>query len=262
MIGQGMTADVYEWGDNQVIKLYNDRIQTDWIHYEASVCRSVQEAGVPAPSVYEFVEVEGRRGLIYEKIIGTSLLKLIAADPSQSVQYAQEMARLHSSIHRCTTALLPRRQDRLEHFIRQSESTLGERTDRICRYLHSLPQGDSICHGDLHPDNILVTEERSYAIDWTEANIGDPMGDVARTSLMFQTPYNPTDIPDEALWQLKELLNRTYLDEYYRLTGTGEAQLEPWVLPIAAARLRENIPGERDWLLGMINNRLGQLESA
>ncbi|GFN30046.1 phosphotransferase family protein [Paenibacillus xylaniclasticus] len=263
LIGKGMTADVYEWGEGRrVVKLYNDWFQTDWIHQEASINQAIQEAGVHAPAALEYVEVEGRRGLVYEKIIGVSLLKLIEASPQRIEEYAGAMARLHSSIHQCRTTQLPRQKERLKNFICQSQSVLGERTERICRYLLSLPGGDSICHGDFHPDNILMTEDRSYAIDWVDANIGDPMGDVTRTSLMIQTPYNPTDIPAEMLRQLKEKLNRTYLEEYFRLTGTSEEQLECWILPVAAARLRENIPGERQWLLHMIDSRLKQLELA
>ncbi|WP_040952404.1 aminoglycoside phosphotransferase family protein [Gorillibacterium massiliense] len=259
MIGKGMSAEVYEWGDHQVLKLYYDQYQPEWIRGEAEIGMALKEAGVPAPSVYEMVEEGGRRGLLYERVPGASMLTMMQTSPTRSIKHAREMARLHFSIHRCSTTKLPRQKDILEQSIHEAKEILGEKTGLICEYLYKLPEGNWICHGDFHPDNILVTNNKSIAIDWTNANIGDPMCDVARTSIIFLSPFNSSGTPKIMtlpLRLIKRILNRAYLNEYCRLANIRYESINAWILPVAAARLQEKIPGEQEWLLNLIDKRL------
>ncbi|MFC5468137.1 phosphotransferase family protein [Cohnella suwonensis] len=262
LIGKGMSAEVFEWGNHQVLKLYYDWYQPDWVRYEAEIGMAIKEAGVPAPSVYEMLEEGGRRGLLYERIPGSSMFTMMQASPSSILKYAKEMARLHLSIHQCSTAKLPRQKDRLEQAIHEAKDILEEKKEIICNFLRTLPEGNWICHGDFHPDNILMTKNKSIAIDWTNANIGDPLCDVARTSLMFLSPFNPPGTPLVMTIPIriaKRILNRVYLKEYCRLANIRFESINSWMLPVAAARLREKIPGEQKWLLNLIDNRLKQI---
>ncbi|WP_068498435.1 aminoglycoside phosphotransferase family protein [Paenibacillus kribbensis] len=259
MIGKGMTAEVYEWGNQQVLKLYYDGYQPERVRFEAEIGRAVKEAGVPAPGVYEMLEEEGRHGLLYERIPGVSMLAMIQSSPYKMLKYAREMARLHWSIHSCSTTALPRQKDRLEQAINDSKTLLGERTKLICEFMNTLPAGHWVCHGDLHPDNILMTKHQSVAIDWSNANMGDPMCDVAKTSLMLLSPYNPLGTPrmlEPLLRVFKKILHRAYLNEYCRSSNISADSMNSWILPVAAARLRDGIPGEQEWLLHLINHRL------
>ncbi|TKH43854.1 aminoglycoside phosphotransferase [Paenibacillus terrae] len=259
MIGKGMSAEVYEWGDQQVLKLYYDNYQPEWVRFEAEISAAVKEAGVPAPSVYEMLEEGGRHGLLYERIPGVSMLAMIQSSPYRILRYAREMAWLHWSIHRCSTTKLPRQKDRLEQAINDSKELLGEKTKLICEFMDTLPTGNWVCHGDFHPDNILMTNHQSIAIDWTNASIGDPMCDVARTSLMLLSPFNPPGTPrtmEPLLCLFKRTLNRAYLNEYCRSSNIKADSMNSWILPVAAARLQEGIPGEQEWLLHLINHRL------
>jgi hypothetical protein len=52
------------------------------------------------------------------------------------------------------------------------------------------------------------------------------------------------------------LWNKVYLNEYCRLSRAKLEDIDRWMLPVAAARLREDVPGERDWLLRLIDDRL------
>src|SRR5262249_34873483 len=102
------------------------------------------------------------------------------------------------------------------------------------------------------------SEGRLTAIDWMDANTGDPLCDVARTSMMFLSPFismPPLSISHEIGQQLSE----TYLAEYCRLTGASREAINRWRLPVAAARLRERIPGEQEWLLSYIDRQLESL---
>lgn len=255
LIGKGMTAEVYEWGEGQVVKLYYGNIPKDWLHYETEIGTAVYKAGVPAPEVFGQVEVDGRSGLVYEKIAGPSLLALMLHDMDKAEHYSSLLAQLHADIHRCRAYRLPRQKDRMAMFVRQSAAFLGDRVEPVLTELERLPEGESVCHGDFHPDNVLQAGGRLTVIDWIDANSGDPLCDAARTSMMFLSPFvsmPPLSIPSET----GQRLNEAYLSEYCRLTGADRAAIDRWRLPVAAARLREQIPGEREWLLAYIDRQL------
>ena len=42
-----------------------------------------------------------------------------------------------------------------------------------------------LCHGDLHPSNVILTRDGPVIVDWFDASRGDPVADVARSSLML-----------------------------------------------------------------------------
>jgi uncharacterized protein (TIGR02172 family) len=255
LIGKGMTAEVYEWSNKYALKLYYEGIPKDWITYEAEIGQTVHQAGVPAPAVYEQLEVDGRSGLLYERISGHSLLASMLGEPSRGEYYGEVLAKLHVSIHSGKADKLPRQKDRLAQFIRQSASFLGERVHPVLTMLERLPEGESICHGDLHPDNVLQSDAQLTAIDWMDANRGDPLCDVARTSMIFLSPF--LAMPPLSISQaFSHQLNSAYLTEYCRITGASLTDIDRWRLPVAAARLRERVPYEQEWLLAYIDEQL------
>ena len=81
--------------------------------------------------------------------------------------------------------------------------------------INNLPEGDYLCHGDFHPMNIMVTEQKEvFLIDFMNVCHGPWQYDVART--YFLISYD--DIPDEAphkqvLLQMKRQLAGNYLEK-------------------------------------------------
>ena len=262
LIGKGMTAEVYKWEKDKVLKLYYDWVPMEWIKYEADIGAIINAAGVPAPITYEIVKVGGRSGLIYQRINGKSMLKLVEEKPWNIAYYAKEMAQLHYHIHLGNANTLPHQKEVISKFIIQSEELLQEKTEKIIKYLYSLPGGDSVCHGDLHPDNIIISGKNYVAIDWTNSYSGNPIGDVARTCIMIDSPFIPPGVSPIIAYLsrfAKWLLCSAYTKEYLKLTGKEYSDIDAWLLPVAAARLREKVPGEQKWLLGIINEKMKNL---
>ena len=52
-----------------------------------------------------------------------------------------------------------------------------------------------VCHGDLHPFNVLVDGDRVTVIDWVGAARGVPEADHARTLLLMRWADLPADMP-------------------------------------------------------------------
>jgi aminoglycoside phosphotransferase (APT) family kinase protein len=130
------------------------------------------------------------------------------------------------------------------------ESTL---IARILSVLDTLPDGETLCHLDFHPLNVILANEGPYIIDWTNCKSYHPLADVAMTSTLLQAAAVPL--------KLKEELNRAYLERYLELSSFNYASLIAWQIPIAAARLHENKESERGAIMQLIETNLSLLEN-
>lgn len=258
MLGRGKTAEVYELGPDKVVKLFYQCTGESLNKYELDIGQAVYEAGVPSPEVYEEVQIMGRNGIIMERAAGNSMFTDIERRPWAIARYGKTMARLHAKIHSCRCEKLASQYDVIKSKIGVSAQVLGERAHVIVDYLSALPDGVSICHGDFHPKNIIGGSNGYMTIDWPEVYYGNCAGDVARTALILSSPHVPAGTGlffRLILKQLRRLLLHYYLDEYLRLTNVSRSDINRWVLPVAAARLKEEISEEWDWLMNIIEGR-------
>lgn len=263
LLGSGVTAEVYEWGQDRVLKLYFNKFSTDdWVKHETKVGHIVNGSGLNAPIVYEEVEVDGRKGVIYQRIYGESIIQHIAKEPWKLNFYIQQTAVLHHNIHKFSAEGLPTQKEKFTKAIMRSSNILGCRTKKIIDYMESLPDGESICHGDLYCNNIIVSGKKLVPIDWNGAYTGNPLGDVARTCMIICSPSVPNGIPSSVSMLSnypRYLAYRVYIDEYMKLTKVKFEDIDAWKLPVAAAKLKDKISREKKWLLNIIDKRLGQL---
>src|SRR3954464_8532949 len=81
LVGKGFCSGVYAWGEGRVLKLFHGWVARDRADREFAATRAVHAAGLPAPSAYELVAVEGRYGIVFERIDGVSLLGYTQARP-------------------------------------------------------------------------------------------------------------------------------------------------------------------------------------
>lgn len=263
LIGEGRTAEIYAWGDNQVLKLFHSDVPEDWVYYEGRVARLACEAGANAPAVSaDVVEVDGRNGLIYERVNGVSMVRQLTQKPWLVWKMGRLMAALHAAMHRTTSHELPAQYDRLCRDIQAVPYLSDDAKARIVAYLDTLPAGNTVCHGDFHPDNIILTANGAVILDWMNAARGNALGDVARTSLMLSSkalPPGTTAVRALIIQLLRRIMHSVYIHRYCVLAGVTPEQIDAWWLPVAAARLSENIPEETDWLVGQVEARLRML---
>lgn len=264
LLGKGMTAEVYKWGQDKVLKLYSDNYNEEWIKREAVIGQKIHEAGVPSPAVFDIVEVDGRKGIIFQRIFGKTIVGALEREPWQFCSFVQQMARFQYKIHKYSADGIPSQKERFANTIKRSSEILGDKVKKILNYVDRLPEGNSICHGDFYLSNIIVSDNRLVAIDWSNSYRGDPLGDVAQTCLIINSqavlpgiPSIMTEMAKYPKWVTYEL----YLNEYMRIAKVKFESIDAWMLPVAAARLKEKIPGEEKWLMKIINKRLNQLET-
>lgn len=256
-IAEGRTAEVYEWNNGRVLKLYRDWCPPYWVEHEARVAHAVTAAGIPSPAVGEIVEVNHRRGLIYERVTGISMLQDINMHPWTIFKHARRLAELQVKINQSSISGLQLTKEGLIHTIGRAPHLDDELRARVLKFLITLVDGEKVCHGDFHPGNVLLTEKGAVVIDWMTANSGNPWADVARTSMLLTIGAKNAGKQVKPIVRLFiSLYHQVYLKRYLSLIPDGGNELKKWMPVIAAARLDEKIDGEQDALLGMVRTGL------
>jgi hypothetical protein len=255
-IAQGRTAEIYLWDDQHVLKLYRDWCPPDWVEYEARIARAIYEAGIPSPAAGEIVEVNGRRGLICERIEGISMLQDMNTRPWLLWKHARSLAELQVQINQKSIHGLPSYKDRLRYDISNSAHLGADIRNKALAALEILPDGENVCH---HPGNVILTKARPIVIDWMTACSGSPWTDVARTSLLLSIgPKGAGKLVSPLLRMIIKLYHWMYLSRYHALVPESKNELNRWGPVIAAARLNEDILPEREALIKMVKEGLNQ----
>lgn len=262
LIGEGNTAEVYAWGDTQILKLFRNDFPREGMEREYNVCMELNGTNIPIPKVDQMVEIEGRKGIVYEKIMGESMLKLMMTRPLASKKYARQLAKIHYQVHQCKVEGLYGYKEVMKWNICKCVLLAEEAKKVVLAILEQLPEGNVLCHGDFHPGNIMIASKQPFILDWMTAATGNPCADVARTLLLLQDGALPSGLPKSAVYLLNALRHRMgeqYLKEYIQLSGKSKEEIVRWRIPIAAARLIEWIPdSEKDALLKEVKEAIGQ----
>jgi uncharacterized protein (TIGR02172 family) len=249
-IAQGRTAEIYLWEDQQVLKLYREWCPSDWVEYESWIAHAIHNAGVPSPAAGEIVEVNGRRGLIYERLDGISMLQEMNARPWLLWRHGRSLADLHLQIHQASVPGLPTYKDRLRHDISRTPHLGDQLRDEMLTRLQALPDPPTLCHGDFHPGNVIVTGRGPVVIDWMTACSGSPWADVARTNLLLTVgPRNAGKLLSPVIRLAIDFYHQAYLRRYLAGNPDLNHEADRWAPFIAAARLSEEITPEREELI-------------
>ena len=254
-IAQGRTAEVFAWGEGKILKLFFDWCPPDWVQHESKISQILAESYLPVPKWYGMTEVDQRQGIIYERILGRSMLSLMTARPWLLVRYAREFAGLHAGFHRCDQDGLGSLRDSLRTTIQRVEILPADTKNQVLAILEDLPDGAPLCHFDFHPGQVMITSKGPIVLDWMTAFRGEPAADVARTEIIMQVgqlPYGG-QLQRSLVNVWRGEFNRVYLARYLELNpGVSRESIDRWLIPVAAGRLAEKISGEQDQLLALI----------
>ena len=258
LIGRGRNARIYKWGDNEIVKLFEKGTDTKTVEKEFIISKIVYKTGIDTPYAREIVEIEGQLGIIYEYIAGSTMLRLLFRRFYNLRSYAQTLARLQAELHKNKCSELPDIKSKLTELILKASSLSDDKKHDVLSILNELPSGDIICHFDLHPDNIIKSKKGYTIIDWTNAVSGCAAADVAITSMALviaAMPPGKKKIEVFAANIARKKFNYEYIKEYIKVSGLSIDDIKAWEIPVLAARLSSNVPGEK----GIITARLDKL---
>ena len=259
LIGQGNTAEIFEYGEGKILKLYREGMSQFACEQEFNITQNIYRFLGACPKAYEVVNVDGRYGAIYERIDGQSMLQAMLSNLRSFRKEAKQLAHYHCAIQKPVDFALPTVKEKLKRDIKRAEELTEDEKDKLYQYIDTLPEGSSLCHFDFHPDNIILQDGNAVIIDWLTACVGDRLSDVARTSILFEYSQIPEKsfIIRHMIKVMQKRLLRIYLAEYFKITQADRKDLLRWKLPIAAARLSEWRPEpEKKRLLKMVHQSI------
>jgi uncharacterized protein (TIGR02172 family) len=256
-IAHGRTAEVYAWGDGHVLKLFRPGFEAG-AQYEFDVAQAVTASGAPSPKAFDLVVEQGRPGIVYERVDGLQLVTRLSQRPWQVRTLGRLMADVHATIHRASATGLPSQRERLARKIEHAPVLSDDEKRQVLDRLSALPDAQQVCHGDFHPENVLLTESGPRVIDWTDATLGHPYADVARTSLLLRTgsPTNNSSLMRAVVNVARRAFHDAYLNRYLAINRANRANIQSWEVVCAAARLCENIPESERALVQLVRARL------
>jgi aminoglycoside phosphotransferase (APT) family kinase protein len=263
LLGQGRTAEVFLFRDQFVIKVFRPKFPKQAIDNEYLVCRSIGSV-VDSPKAYQRLVVDSRDAIIFDFINGESGFRHLFRHPWSVAGFAREFAAIHAKIHSTSVPdEVPELKDILIRNINLHDHLPPETKTKIIEYLNQLPSGTKLCHGDFHPENILISGGKPFVLDWMTATRGNPLADVARTCVLLKWaepgPGTPVLIKS-LLGSIRRKFHRHYISEYLRLTGATQDKVDEWELPVLAARLMEWLPeSEKQVLVAHIHEKLNRL---
>jgi len=252
-IAFGRTAEIYTWSKGQVLKLFYEWYNDEDIEYERRIAKAVHSSGLPVPFVGDVIKKDGRTGLVYEQINGFTMSEKISSKPWTIFPCAVRMAELHSEMHKKTIqADIPKQRRRIRDKISHAEALPNTLRSLVLTALEDMPDGNQLCHGDFHPSNIMISGGNEITIDWVDTSLGNPMADLARTSIILLGSAENTEELSRWMKPFVRAFHRRYIRHYFSLNPGCETEYSSWLPIIAAARLSENISDIEKWLIAQV----------
>src|SRR5271163_415232 len=103
-IGEGAFSEAYAWAPGQVVKLFKAGVSHMLGRHEVLMIRAVRAAGVPAPAVFGEVTLDGRFGIVLERLDGPTLWHLSRTGAVTFEQAGAIVAALAIALHKTSTA--------------------------------------------------------------------------------------------------------------------------------------------------------------
>ena len=153
-----------------------------------------------APEMFDEVTLEGRFGIVLQRLDGPTLLQLLQ---TRSEQVGTILASLYTSVHRT-----PPPQDvvSLRDWIDAASQTSRYILPKhivtgVLTLIDRLPPGDRLCHADLPPRHVIMTADSPRIIDWACALRASAVFDIARVhvSLSELAPEDADPEPPRAI---------------------------------------------------------------
>lgn len=215
LIAIGNTAEVFEYEEDKVLKLFKAGYPLEQIQREFNNTVIMNRTCVHTPKTFEIVEHEGRHGIVSQKIIGVDLLSEYLKNPSDEKVAAEILVDLTD----------------IQKKVLSEETTEGISYKNFLDWFgydgSNLPDGNFICHGDLHPGNIIRTKDGELClIDFMNVCRGPKEYDVARTYVLL-TENNPA----------AKAVGKKYLE----LMEMSFLQIEPFLGAIQFCRRKEKL---------------------
>lgn len=182
LIGRGGNGAVYRISNDEIVKTYRENTPDEVIEKERQYAHDAFVAGVPTAIPYDVVKVGDSLGIIFEMIKADLFSVKLNAKPDKFEDNALAYARLFKEIHQVDVANsnLPTTKSLYLNYVnRISEWYTSKEIDKLTDFINSIPDRNTVVHGDFHTNNVMVQDDELMIIDMAEMSYGHPIFDLA-----------------------------------------------------------------------------------
>jgi aminoglycoside phosphotransferase (APT) family kinase protein len=246
VVARGSRSSVHAYGRGAVVKVPKATTPDSWILAEAKYVEAARAVGAPAPSLLGIERIGGRPASVWERVDGPSLWQQVVDRPDRSADVGRRLAEVQLALFELVPPVtLPDQRDRLISKIRWSAANMDSSLGLALELLPPRVGTPRLCHGDLHPSNVIVSREGPVLVDWFDASRGDRVADVARSllTLLAHGATTPSHLPGSDPATLA-VLTQAYLSRLQESLDISPDLLSHWQAINAAGRLAEGLAPE------------------
>lgn len=226
------------------VKVFENSCSQPEIYREAYIQTLMRSIGLNVPKVQQVTEINGKTAIVSEYIRGRSMSDMISSYPEKCEEFSEILADAQYKISRKKASIRL-----LKEFISDSLQKSGVSNDELnelTTLLNSFSQKNELLHGELIPQNIVITRDGTpYIIDWEYASQGDACYGHAATCISLLSDGNNQAV-------------RYYLDTVYDKYSIASEDIVKW-LPLASLTLSIGYFGDkRQFLLDHVHCLIGR----
>ncbi len=183
LLGKGNASEVFAYGNERVCKLFYEGYPGEYIALEFQNSKQMYKNRIKIPKPFQVITIEDRKGIIYERIDGKTLLNIIMENESNLDELLNIFVNLQLDIlaHHTKEVLS------YKEYVIANLKNKKINNQEIFNTINSLPDDDCLLHGDLHPNNILIMSDGApIIIDFMNVCHGSALYDIARTYFLIK----------------------------------------------------------------------------
>jgi uncharacterized protein (TIGR02172 family) len=253
-IGAGRTAEVYDYKDNKVLKLFYPAFSVNIIEEEYLIAKKISNTTNLVPKVFDIVHIRNRTGIVYEKIEGKMLSDYLSGNIINTRKIIRKFAQTQKRISNINVENIQNHTDKLKLRITSSRLLSDSEKETVLKYLRVI-NNNEICHGDYHPENVFVDQNHDFkVIDWANMFVSNKYLDIARTYYLIKSGKSlnvKTKLGSLIEWFGRQILAKFYWDEFKDEKGRREHFL-PCLFIVILTRYEENIEQEKKWIYNYV----------
>ena len=182
LMAKGTVGMIYRLDEDRVVKVFNQKVTIDIIRRERKFAQKVLLSGIPTVISYDIVQVDDCYGIIFEMAGAEEFSRKLDQAPEKFDELAALYAGLLKQINQTPVGkdVLPEAKDIYHGYVDGSSAFLsGTEMEALHGLIDSVPDRDTMLHGDYHANNLMFQGDELMLIDLGDVSRGHPIFDLA-----------------------------------------------------------------------------------